>query len=125
MEILNKQQATQRYNTLKKAIKAAGEKPGSGVTQQGDRFEVSRNIQVPVDDYSVMIRARSAVDDDITTKDTINLVTTKGGVRQNLSFENFSQKKGWLFKRDQEMLTVTQSETSLGGFSNVTTTFEI
>ena len=125
MEILNKQAATAQYKTLKKAIKTAAEQPGSGVVQKGDRFEVTRNFQVPHDGGSIMVRAQSAVDDDITTTDNINAVTTKDGVRSNLKFENFSEKKGWLFKRDQEMLQVTQSETSLGGFSNITSTFEL
>lgn len=125
MRILNQKQATSQYQQLKQTIKDKADHPGSGVVRQGDRFEVTRSFEVKTDLGALMVRARSAVDDDLSTKDTINAVKTEDGVRSNLSFLNFSQKKGWLFKRDQEMLTVTQSETSPSGFSNVSRTFEV
>lgn len=128
MRIPNKAQAVERYNTLKSTLETASQKPSNSAlfSQQGDRFELTQNVRVPIDGQDVVILKGSAFDNDIKTKDTIStrVQTAEGGVQAD-SYEHYSERRGLIFKHDQEMMKVTLSDQQFGGFSNNSATFEI
>lgn len=127
MRIPNRTQAMERYNALKSTLETASQKPSNSAlfTQQGDRFELTQNVRVPIDGQDVVIKKGSAFDNDIKTKDTISTeIRTEQGVQSD-KFEHYSERRGLIFKRDQEMMQVTLSDQVMGGFSSNSATFEI
>ena len=127
MRIPNKTQALERYNALKSTLETASQKPSNSslFSQQGDRFELTQNVRVPIDGQDVVIKKGSAFDNDIKTKDTISTeIRTEQGA-QNDTFEHYSERRGLIFKRDQEMMQVTLADQVMGGFSSNSATFEI
>ena len=125
MNITNKADSVARYAALKTTItKVAAKHPGY-VEQKGDRFEVTKDFRAPVGEQKLVFSAGSAFDNDIATPDKITVAQQDGGSEQKEVYENYSEKKGWLIKRDQEFLKVSLSQSSVGGFSNSSTTFEI
>ena len=127
MRIPNKTQAVERYNALKSTLETDSQKPSNGslFSQQGDRFELTQNVRVPIDGQDVVIKKGSAFDNDIKTKDTISTeIRTEQGVQSD-TFEHYSERRGLIFKRDQEMMQVTLADQVVGGFSSNSATFEI
>ena len=127
MRIPNENQAVKRYNTLKSTLETASQKPSNNAlfSQQGDRFELTQDVRVPIDGRDVVITKGSAFDNDIKTKDTISTrIQTPEGTQSD-SYEHFSERRGLIFKRDQEMMKVTLSDQAMGSFSSNSATFEI
>jgi hypothetical protein len=127
MRIPNENQAVKRYNTLKSTLETASQKPSNNAlfSQQGDRFELTQDVRVPIDGRDVVITKGSAFDNDIKTKDTISTrIQTQEGTQAD-SYEHFSERRGLIFKRDQEMMKVTLSDQAMGSFSSNSATFEI
>lgn len=127
MRIPQESQSAARYNQLKSDLKKAAQNPKAKelITQTGDRFEVTQDFALNSDGGRLIIKAGTAFDDDIKTRDTITVESRNGNSVARDSFENYSERKGWPFKRDQEFLKVTYSDQSLGGFSTNSTTFEL
>jgi hypothetical protein len=125
MRIPNKTQAVERYDTLKTTLEKASKSNNDIFSQKGDRFELTQNVSVPIDGQDVVIKKGSAFDNDIKTKDTISTeIRTPDGVQAD-TYEHYSERRGLIFKKDQEMMKVTLSDRSMGGFSNNSSTFEI
>lgn len=127
MRIPNENQAVKRYNTLKSTLETATQKPSNSALfkQQGDRFELTQDVRVPIDGQDVIITKGSAFDNDLKTKDTISTRLQTADGTQKDSFEHYSERRGLIFKRDQEMMKVTLADQSLGSFSSNSATFEI
>lgn len=128
MRIPNKTQSLERYNSLKSTLETATEKPSNSAlfNRQGDRFELTQDVRVPIDGQDVVIMKGSAFDNDIKTRDTIStkVQTADGGVQAD-TFEHYSERRGLIFKRDQEMMKVSLSDQKFGSFSSNSATFEV
>lgn len=128
MRIPQKAQAQERYNKLKSLMQKAAAKPSNQALfdVDGDRVELKRDARVPLDGKKIVLKAGSAIDNDVKTRDTISTETTVDGVVQKDTFEHFSERKGLpFFKYDQEMMTVTYADRHGAGFGHQTSTFEI
>ena len=127
MRVPQKSQSLSRFNNLKATLQKATAKPSNEALfkQDGDRFELTRDVSMPLDGQNVVVKKGSAFDNDIKTRDTITVQSQEGGVVQSDKFEHFSEKRGFIFKRDQEMLEVTYSDRQGMNFSNNSITFEV
>ena len=127
MRIPQKQQAMERYSSLKSTLQQAARKPGNDAvfSKNGDRVELNQNVSFPFEGSKVVVKKGSAFDNDIKTPDKISLESSHEGVTQTDTFEHFSERRGLIFKRDQEMLKVTYSESQAGAWSSNSATFEI
>lgn len=127
MRIPQKQQAFERYNSLKSTLQQAAQKPSNDAlfSKNGDRVELNQSVSFPFEGEKIVVKKGSAFDNDIKTPDKISLESSREGVTQSDTFEHFSERKGLIFKRDQEMLKVTYSESQAGGWSSNSATFEI
>ena len=127
MRVPQKSQSLNRFNNLKATLQKATAKPANKALfkQDGDRFELTQDVSMPLDGKNVVVKKGSAFDNDIKTRDTITVQSQEGNVAQSDKFEHFSEKRGFIFKRDQEMLEVTYSDRQGMGFSNNSITFEV
>lgn len=127
MRIPQKSESLQRYNSAKTVLSNAAQKSNNQAffKQEGDRIELTQDVRIPLDGQQVVVKKGSAFDNDVKTRDKISLETAVDSTVQADTFEHFSERKGLLFKRDQEMLTVTYSDRAGFNFSNSTLTFEI
>lgn len=127
MRVPQKTESLQRYNTVKLALSKAAQKPDNQTLfkQEGDRFELTQDVRFPLDGQQVVVKKGSAFDNDIKTRDKISMETIVDGTVQSDTFEHFSERKGLIFKKDQEMLTVTYTDKAGFNFSNSSLTFEI
>ena len=127
MRVPQKKQSFNRYNKLKASLEQATTKTSndSVFKRTGDRFELTQDVRMPFEGQSIVVKKGSAFDNDIKTRDKISVESQNGNAIQSDSFEHFSEKRGLIFKRDQEMLQVTYGERQGMNFSNNTLTFEI
>lgn len=128
MRVPDKTQSLARFNTIKSKLQQAAAKPENNAvfSQKGDRFELTQNVSFPVDGQKVVVKKGSAFDNDIKTKDTISTQSETMGTVQEDRFEHFSERRGWLFKRDQEMLAVTYTDKQgMMNHSSMSLTFEV
>lgn len=127
MRIPQKQQAIDQFQAAKSALKSASENPNNAPYFQvsGDRVELSQNVSFPLDGHKVVVKKGSHFDNDITTPDKVTLERQNGGTLETDTFEHFSEKRGLIFKRDQEMLTVTYAQSQGFNSSFQSATFEI
>jgi hypothetical protein len=127
MRVPQKSTSLARYNSIKSKLQQAAAKPSNEALfkQEGDRFELTQTVSFPLDGQKLVVKKGSAFDNDIQTRDMISVETTQDGTVQADTFEHYSEKRGLVFKRDQEMLQVTFSDRQGMNFSNSTMTFEV
>lgn len=128
MRIPQKDQAYSRYNAIKAKLQQAAAKPSneSLFKQDGDRFELTQTVRFPFEGQPLVVKEGAVFDNDLKTRDKIAVETTAAnGTVQTDTFEHFSERRGLIFKRDQEMLTATYSDRNGFNFSDNSATFEI
>ena len=127
MRIPQKDQALSRYNTLKSKLQQAASKPENQdyFATNGDRVELTSNVSFSLDGQKVVIDKGSFFDNDIKTRDIISTRSESMGTVQKDRFEHFSERKGLIFKRDQEMLSVSYTDQQGFNHSNTSLTFEV
>ena len=127
MRIPQKDQALSRYNTLKSKLQQAASKPENQdyFATNGDRVELTSNVSFSLDCQKVVIDKGSYFDNDIKTRDIISTRSESMGTVQKDRFEHFSERKGLIFKRDQEMLSVSYTDQQGFNHSNTSLTFEV
>ena len=128
MRIPQKSSSLTRYNQLKSTLEKAAAKPTNQeyFKTQGDRVELTQDVSFSLDGQKVVVSKGSAFDNDIKTRDRISTRSQAAdGTIHNDSFEHYSERRGLIFKRDQEMLQVSYANQQGFNHSNSSMTFEI
>lgn len=127
MRVPQKTESYQRFTGIKSKLQEAAAKPANEALfkRDGDRFELTQSVKFPFEGQEMIVKKGSAFDNDIKTRDKISVETKAGEVTQQDTFEHFSERKGLIFKHDQEMLTVTYGDVQGFNHSSSSLTFEV
>ena len=127
MQVAGKQESWKRYQAVKGQLARAAEDPkNEGVFKvDGERVELSRSVRFEIEGQNLVVKQGSSFDHDPKTRDQITLENqTPEGVTTE-KFEHYSERRGWLFKHDQEMLQVDMRLQQGFNFSHSSATFEL
>ena len=127
MQIPQKQDAWNRYQSVKgKLAQAAQDPKNEGVFKvDGERVELSRSVRFDFEGQSLVVKQGSNFDNDPKTRDQITLENQTAESVDTESYQHYSERRGWLFKRDQEMLQVELRQQQGFNFSQSSATFEL
>lgn len=127
MQVPVKQDSWKRYQSVKgKLAQAAADPKNEGVFKvDGERVELSRSVRFELEGQSMVVKQGSNFDNDPKTRDQITLENQTPECVNTESYQHYSERRGWLFKHDQEMLQVDLRQQQGFNFSQSSATFEL